>query len=602
MSSRAERSFSRKKFLSGQWHTRAVSVRSGLMRLCAGFLSLKRKGVDDLAARCFPFYKVVDFGSGRGAYSRWFIDRCPCTVLAVDWSPEALKWASYRSGKGKVLPVCADLHMLPFKHGIIDSLFTIDALGHLRDQEKALDEIFRVCRPGAALFLHSECGDYKKRWPDNSLIRKIGFDYLADLDGHYSIRPSEELYSFYSRRFKVRRFFSPAGLTGWITGYPEKYRLAFKKARFHFLNIITELFTGIKKFPVTGLMLRLLNASINKFELLLDIKGGGSCFAYAEKPFQTEDSFQESAFSIDIIIPTFNRPDSVYNIVQSLLDQCNYNDTIYIVWQGDQKPDVPLSERVHLLFSSPPNLPNARNAALKAGYNPVVLFLDDDIVPESELLDKHRNCYRQESTGAVAGFIEDPVFASEAPESDPWFDVRHGEIHQNFSMSESRNVISIMGANMSFRRSALVNICGFDKGFRHNAHWEDVDCAFRLLKSNYQIWYCHEARVKHLRKDAGGCRSDKRYRFLFHSFANTAYFSCKYAPLKKSLSWIVFWKYRLEYLSRKVPEKGRPFRKGHNILAVIAGLLGASCGLVRFLTQGKRTGLPQQIIESQESP
>jgi ubiquinone/menaquinone biosynthesis C-methylase UbiE len=90
----------------------------------------------------------------------------------VDWSIEALKSARLNDNSGKVLPVCADLHLLPFKHESIDALFSVDALGHLSNQERALDEISRICRPGAQLFLHSECGDYRKRWPDNILLKK----------------------------------------------------------------------------------------------------------------------------------------------------------------------------------------------------------------------------------------------------------------------------------------------------------------------------------------------------------------------------------------------------------------------------------------------
>ena len=65
MSTRAERSFSQEKFQSGQWKTRKVSIRPGLLRSFADFISLKRKGVDHLASKCFSFHKVVDFGGNR---------------------------------------------------------------------------------------------------------------------------------------------------------------------------------------------------------------------------------------------------------------------------------------------------------------------------------------------------------------------------------------------------------------------------------------------------------------------------------------------------------------------------------------------------------
>ena len=63
----------------------------------------------------------------------------------------------------------------------------------------------------------------------------------------------------------------------------------------------------------------------------------------------------------------------------------------------------------------------------------------------------HRRCYLDKSIGAAAGFTDDPVFEGKA-ETPPWFDIINGEIHQNFSLSKSQYVVSLMGANMSFRK------------------------------------------------------------------------------------------------------------------------------------------------------
>lgn len=599
MSTRAERSFSRGKFQSGQWKTRKVSIRPGLLRSFADFISLKRKGVDHLASKCFSFHKVMDFGCGTGAYSRWFIDRCQCTILAVDWSIEALKSARLNDNSGKVLPVCADLHLLPFKHESIDALFSVDALGHLSNQERALDEISRICRPGAQLFLHSECGDYRKRWPDNILLKKSGIDYLARLDGHYSIRQSSELNALLCRRFEVNRSCSPAGIFGWILGYPEKYRLAFKHARFYLLFLLTSFFALIKKLPLAGLIFRLLNAITNKVEIICGIEGGGSFFAHARKPYNEVSFSHSDHLPVDVIIPTYKRSDSVSKTVELIHKQCRPGDFLYVVWQGDEPPAVPVSNQVRLLYSSTPNLPLARNTGLKAGFNPVVIFLDDDIIPDANLIDMHRRCYLDKSIGAAAGFTDDPVFEGKS-ETPPWFDITNGEIYQNFSLSKSQYVVSLMGANMSFRRDVLADIGGFDENFKHNALFEEVDCAFRVMKAGYKIWYCAEARLTHLHNNSGGCRSDKRYRYLFHSFANTAYFLCKYSPRKSARSSTNFWKYRLEYLSRK-PLKINSSKMRHDPFAVIAGLCGAGAGLARFFLYGKRIGLPSQILEEQES-
>jgi hypothetical protein len=133
-----------------------------------------------------------------------------------------------------------------------------------------------------------------------------------------------------------------------------------------------------------------------------------------------------------------------------------------------------------------------------------------------------------------------------------------------------------MGANMSFLRSALTGIGGFDERYRSNALWEEVDCCLRLLAAGHALWYCADAKVKHCREDSGGCRGDRgKGRYLYHQFANTAYFASRFANPENYGRWFTFWKYRLEYFTRT--EKGRDF------IGVSAGMVGAAGGIVRFL-------------------
>ena len=286
---------------------------------------------------------------------------------------------------------------------------------------------------------------------------------------------------------------------------------------------------------------------------------------------------------IDVIIPTFGRTHRVKSLTDSLISQLAENDCIYIVWQGTAKPDVRESRQVRLVHSSPPNLPRARNKGIAAGMCEIILFLDDDV----EMLDKcllsaHRNPYFEEDVGAVAGFVDDPLFnARNAVPSE--FDETTGELVQNFSCAKSQYTVSVMGANMSFRRKALLAINGFDENFTKNALWEEIDLAFRMRKAGWKIWYCADARVRHLRDAEGGCRSGGRYAYCFNQFANTAYFAARHAQKKYYASWFVFWKYRLEFLSRR-----KIGWLKHDPIIVWAGNAGECGGFVRFVAKRKR--------------
>lgn len=207
--------------------------------------------------------------------------------------------------------------------------------------------------------------------------------------------------------------------------------------------------------------------------------------------------------SVDIIIATYNRPDHVRRLAYSLLKIISPSDTLTIVAQGlAQGSPIPKAQWLHV---ASPNLSRARNLGLKNGSADIVLYFDDDVEVDKNVIEMHRRAYVNPEIGAVAGFIRDPLFDSKI-ENPSWIDLRTGECVQNFSINKSQYCISLMGANMSFRRKVLLSIGGFDENYRGNALWEDIDCAFRIRIAGYRIWYCSDAKVNHLRVPDGGCR------------------------------------------------------------------------------------------------
>ena len=90
---------------------------------------------------------ILDIGCGTGAMSarvaRWG------RVVSADFSPLALQF-SRRRGLGNL--VGADAMRLPFASEQFDVLIAMDMLEHLQDDCRALDEFFRVLRPGGRLF------------------------------------------------------------------------------------------------------------------------------------------------------------------------------------------------------------------------------------------------------------------------------------------------------------------------------------------------------------------------------------------------------------------------------------------------------------------
>ncbi len=275
---------------SGMWKTRVCTASNPFIRAYAGFISLKRKGVADLSRGELNPGFVLDAGAGQGAYSIWFVTAKPSLqrVVSVDISFSALRRLQKNRDtcklQNKILPVCADVMALPFKHARFSAAFSIDTLGHVENARTVLDELLRTLRQGANVFLHSECNDYKNRWPDRMLIKTLGTDSVANLDHHTGSMSSQDLFKAYSRRFKVLSFVNPAGYAGWLIGYPEKYHVAFALAHKPVLSLLVRFFAFVKNLWGIGMLLRLKNASTNHLENFLGLTGGGSCFAHVKKP------------------------------------------------------------------------------------------------------------------------------------------------------------------------------------------------------------------------------------------------------------------------------------------------------------------------------
>jgi GT2 family glycosyltransferase len=288
------------------------------------------------------------------------------------------------------------------------------------------------------------------------------------------------------------------------------------------------------------------------------------------------------SYSIDIVIPTYNRPKIVRATINALFCQLLKQDRIIVVWQGE-KPEVQNTDRVMLLQSSPPNLPRARNCGVRAGKNRIILMLDDDIDVYPELLDRHRISHYDETVACVAGYIEDAVYDKQKTEPSS-FDFRTGRLIQNFSCHTAGLSVSAPGGNMSVKREAFEAVKGFDENFKGNALWEEIDFSFRLRAKGMKIIFNPDAGIKHLRNSCGGCRRKGDMSYLYRQFANTGYFAVRWAPAQYYRSWLNYWKYRLEFISRS----GKITGLKHNPLMVLVALLGALAGLSCHAVRGRK--------------
>ena len=249
-----------------------------------------------------------------------------------------------------------------------------------------------------------------------------------------------------------------------------------------------------------------------------------------------------------VVIPTLHRPGPLRDVVGDVLAQLGEGGLVVV----DQSP-VPSSfadPRVRVVHDPERGLPRARNRGITETSAPVVLFLDDDVRLHPGCLEAHRRAYLDPNVGGVVGRI---VERSVRPNSRTVANRvgAGGRILTNLDGRGRRRIETLKGAQMSFRRAALVQAGPFDAGYRGTALLEDADMSVRVSAHGWELWYEPEAVVEHLSAPTGGVRCGDAWQTERWRFYNTGYFMARHRPgdlvrtrltfltvaVKRSLQW-----------------------------------------------------------------
>lgn len=110
-----------------------------------------------------PNVKLVDLGCGTGATTKWL--QKFGKVKGVDGSSKALAYCRRRGLTDLTLSPMEKLK-LPSEH--FDAAFALDILEHVRDDRKAIREIYRILKPGAMLMVTSPA--YQWLWSEHDEV------------------------------------------------------------------------------------------------------------------------------------------------------------------------------------------------------------------------------------------------------------------------------------------------------------------------------------------------------------------------------------------------------------------------------------------------
>jgi GT2 family glycosyltransferase len=209
---------------------------------------------------------------------------------------------------------------------------------------------------------------------------------------------------------------------------------------------------------------------------------------------------------ISIAIPTYRREQTLVDTIVALLALERRAQEILILDQSETHKaatEQKLSElhragAIRWLRLLTPSIPQAMNRALVEAAAPIVLFLDDDIIPESNLVAAHADAHRRFPGMLVAGRVLQPW--------DEGKDYAH-DAHFHFACLKPQRIREFMGGNFSILAAKAKSTAGFDENFVKVAYRFEAEFAHRWLASGAEIWYEPSAVIHHLKVSAGGTRT-----------------------------------------------------------------------------------------------
>jgi GT2 family glycosyltransferase len=209
--------------------------------------------------------------------------------------------------------------------------------------------------------------------------------------------------------------------------------------------------------------------------------------------------------NISVIIPTYKREQVLLDTIEHLLRLAIRPPEIILIDQTTSHDHATsnllakLTEQgnIRWIRLANPSIPHAMNVGLKEAINEIVLFLDDDIIPDKKLIEAHLHAH-QEGHTIVAGQVLQP---GEEPSSDEFPGLFM------FRCNERMHIRELMAGNFSIRRNLALSLGGFDENFIHVAYRFETEFAERALAAGESIFFEPAASIRHLKARSGGTRS-----------------------------------------------------------------------------------------------
>lgn len=189
------------------------------------------------------------------------------------------------------------------------------------------------------------------------------------------------------------------------------------------------------------------------------------------------------------------------------------------------------------------NLSVSRNIGICMARGDIVAFIDDDAIPEPEWLEQLARAYDSPDVGAAGGLVFDQTGYSYQYE----YSSANRLANANWRLTRPADHLAypgafefpyLQGTNASFRRSALLEVGGFDEEIEY--YLDETELCCRLVDAGYLVRQLPNAYVHHKFAPSNIRNEHKITRYRYPVIKNKLYFSLKhgrdYLPLEEILA------------------------------------------------------------------
>ncbi|MEO6098556.1 MAG: glycosyltransferase [Fibrobacteria bacterium] len=257
--------------------------------------------------------------------------------------------------------------------------------------------------------------------------------------------------------------------------------------------------------------------------------------------------------AVSIVIPTFMRDRVLWESVAALRAQMRDGDELLVIDQNHPPLKAPPAlaggwlRLCRLEFAS---LTRARNLGIGLAAHDRIIFLDDDIIPNPDLLDRLKQVTLKHPDRILTGVVDQDDKPADVP-TPGWVNLDTGEIRTNFSRPFPGEVPFFPGCLSLVPKACLPPEPWFCPAFKGASQGEEIDFSLRVRARGVRIHSDPSIRIFHLKAVEGGCRSPRfRQRFFLDQVYNQSLFFGRHGVLRSLPAYLKRIKRFIEFHTR----------------------------------------------------